>query len=527
MTAAAGDGLRPRGYLAMARHRAWWIGGLCLLGLAGSIAGSLAQRATYTATAQVLIQVPGGFAGLTILREPVTPVDVQTEAQIATGAPVLAAIRRQLGRVPSATAAEVGQTSIIAISASSPSPRRAAMIANAYAAAYIRYSQHAATIRLTRAEAALRAEISSIQRSVSARSVRAAQPVSPVVVDQAAVLREQLAELETSGVVYASPAELAAAAFAPTAPTSPNLTRNAVLGLGVGLLIGIGAAFVRDSLEDSLTTRDAVERAAGYPVLAVVPRIAAWRAAGRPFVAAADDSASPATEAYRGLRTALQFARQERDLRAVVITSPVAGEGKTTTLANLAVLFAQIGARVVVVSGDLRRPRIGAFLGVDEQAGLSSVLAGRTPALAAVRPVRGQAGLWLLPAGAAPDRPAELLASPGAGRIIAELRAAFDLVLIDAPPVLPVTDAMLLAGCADAVLLVVASRTRRHDLRRTADSLEQHAKVPILGVMLNQAARADDRGNCPRSARDWQVRIPAGLPPGGAGLAQWSGPRTG
>ncbi len=490
MIRAAGDGLVPSGYLALVRRRVRWLAALGLLGLTGSLAGTLAQRAAYTATAQVLVQVPGGFAGITILREPVTPADVQTEAQLAAGPSVRAAVRRQLGQVPPAAAAEVGQTSIIAISASSPSPRRAAIIANAYAAAYVRYSQDAATIRLVRAETALRAEIASIQRPVSGTG-RAARPGLPAVVDQEAVLREQLAELETSGVVYASPAELAVAATVPTVPTSPNLPGNVLLGLVAGLLIGAGAAFVRDSLEDSLASRDAVERVAGYPVLAVVPRIAAWRDRGRPFVAAAGDPASAATEAYRGLRTALQFARQERDLRAVVITSPVAGEGKTTTLANLGLLFAQAGTRVVVVSGDLRRPRMGAFLGVAEQAGLSTVLAGQTPVLAAVRPVPQQAGLWLLPAGPTPDRPAELLASAWAGRTIADLRAAFDLVLIDAPPVLPVTDAMLLAGLADAALLVATGRTRRHDLRLAADDLRR-SRASVLGIVLNEGTRIRD-----------------------------------
>ncbi len=492
MTSASGDGLAPSGYLALFRRRGRWLAALGLIGLAGSIAGTLAQRAVYTATAQVLVQAPGGFAGITVLREPVTPADVQTEAQLAAGPSVRAAVRRQLGEVPPAAVAEVGQTSIIAISASSPSPRRAAIIANAYAGAYLRYSQDAATIRLVRAEAALRAEIASIQRPVSG-SGRAARTGLPAVVDQEAVLREQLAELETSGVVYASPAELAAGATVPTGPTGPNLPRNAVLGLVAGLLIGAGAAFVRDSLEDSLVSREVVEQAAGFPVLAVVPRIAAWRDRGRPFVAAAGDPASPATESYRGLRTALQFARQERDLRAVVITSPAAGEGKTTTLANLGLLFAQAGTRVVVVSGDLRRPRIGAFLGEAERAGRSTVLTGQTPVLEAVRPVPGQAGLWLLPAGPTPDRPAELLASAGAGRMIAELRAAFDLVLIDAPPVLPVTDAVLLAGLADAVLLVATGRTRRHDLGRAADELRR-ARASVLGIVLNEVARVRDTG---------------------------------
>ena len=489
MTSASRDGLAPGGYLAMARRRVWWLAALGLLGLTGSIAGTLAQRATYTATAEVLVQVPAGFAGITVLREPVTPADVQTEAQLALGVPVRAAVRRQLGQAPPASAAEVGQTSIIAIRVSSASPRRAAIIANAYASAYVRYSQDTATIRLVRAEVALRAEIAAIHRPVSGLS-RAARPGLPAVVDQEAVLREQLAELQTSGVFYASPAEVAAVATAPASPESPNLPRNALLGMVAGLLIGIGAAFVRDSLEDSLATRDAVERAAGHPVLAEVPRVLTWRDRNRIMLVSVEEPASPAAEAYRGLRTAIQFARRERDLKVIVVTSPVAGEGKTTTLVNVGVLLAQTGMRVVLVSGDLRRPRLGAFFKMAEQIGFTSVLAGQMLTEQALRPVGSQSGLWLLPAGQSPVQPAELLAGPAAGRILAELQECFDLVLVDAPPALPVIDAVLLAGRADAVLLVVTRRSRPADLRRSVMSLER-ARVPILGTVLNQASRSD------------------------------------
>ena len=207
------------------------------------------------------------------------------------------------------------------------------------------------------------------------------------------------------------------------------------------------------------------------------------------MVVAVTEPTSPAAESYRSLRTSLQFARQERQLRSILVTSPGVGEGKTSTLANLGVVFAQAGERVVLVSCDLRRPRIGAFFGLDEQVGLTCVLLGQQTLEEALLPVPGFDRLSLLPAGPVPPNPAELLGSARARDIFALFRDQFDLVLIDSPPVLPVTDAAILSRYADATLMLAAAgQTRRADLHRAVEKLDQ-VGTAILGIVLNKVTR--------------------------------------
>ena len=202
---------------------------------------------------------------------------------------------------------------------------------------------------------------------------------------------------------------------------------------------------------------------------------------------------SPAAESYRSLRTSLQFARQEQQLRTMVVTSPGVGEGKTSVLANLGVVFAQAGERVVLVSCDLRRPMIGEFFGLSEQVGLTSVLLGRQTLIEAVRPVPGFDRLSLLPAGPVPSNPAEMLSSARAAEVFAQLRGRFDLVLIDSPPVLPVTDAAILSRYADATLMLAAAgQTRRTDLHRAVERLDQVGST-ILGIVLNKVTKQTGR----------------------------------
>jgi succinoglycan biosynthesis transport protein ExoP len=202
---------------------------------------------------------------------------------------------------------------------------------------------------------------------------------------------------------------------------------------------------------------------------------------------------SPAAESYRSLRTSLQFARQEGQLRSIVVTSPGAAEGKTATLANLGVVFAQAGERVVLVSCDLRRPRIGAFFELDEQDGLTCVLLGQRTLEQVVLPVPGFDRLSLLPAGPIPPNPAELLNGARASDVFAALRERFDLVLIDSPPVLPVTDAAILSRHADATLMLAAAgQTRRGDLHRAVEKLNQ-VGATILGIVLNKVSKQTGR----------------------------------
>jgi capsular exopolysaccharide synthesis family protein len=317
--------------------------------------------------------------------------------------------------------------------------------------------------------------------------------------NQEAVLRQQLSQLEVNGAVApggisTGGLELVTPAQAPTAPSSPKPAQDVLIGGLAGLVLGLGIAFLRNNLDDAVTSKEAVEQAADAAVLGLVPMVTSWKNRKKPMVVSNVRPTSPAAESYRSLRTSLQFARQERDLRSILVTSPASNEGKTTTLANLGAVFAQAGERVVLVSGDLRRPRLGQFFGLDEAAGLTSVLHMEHSLSEVLRPVDGFERLSVLPAGSVPPNPAELLSGPGMEEIFNALRDDFDLILIDSPPVLPVTDAMVLSSYADGTLLVVAAdQTRRAELERAAEKFSQ-ASIPVVGIVLNEVTKTSGYG---------------------------------
>jgi capsular exopolysaccharide synthesis family protein len=224
-------------------------------------------------------------------------------------------------------------------------------------------------------------------------------------------------------------------------------------------------------------------------MLAAVPMVTSWRKRDRPLVVSLARPSSPATEAFRSLRTSLQFARAEHELRTILVTSPAASEGKTSTLANLGAVFAQAGQNVLMVSCDLRKPRLGQFFGIDESAGLTTAILGEDSVENLICRAPGTESLWLLPSGPTPPNPAELLNGARSQQIFAALRDRFDLILIDSPPILPVTDAAVLAKDADATLLVVAAfRTKSGDLLRASEKLAQ-VNARVVGVVLNEATR--------------------------------------
>jgi capsular exopolysaccharide synthesis family protein len=479
-----------RTYLVLLRRRKWWMIALTLLGLGASLAFSFTAHKEYSATAQVLVQSSADASALGVAQAPVSQTDVQTELTLVTSAPIIDSVRRQLGSVPVVAAAQVGLTNVIAIAATSGSSPQAARIANAYARAFVAYRQATASANLAAAEAQLRTQISRLARQLrslhgNARSSAQANALF----SQQAVLREQLAQMQVSGAVNVGGVELVTPAQPPTSPSSPQPARDALLGLAAGLIAGLGAAFLRDSLDDRLSSKESAEHAGGAPVLALVPMVPSWRRRQKAVVVAVTEPTSPAAEAYRSLRTSLQFTGQERRLRSLVITSPAASEGKTSTLANLGVVFAQAGGRVLMVSCDLRRPRLGEFFGFDERSGLTTVLSGQQSLEEAIQPVSGHDRLWALPAGQVPPNPAELLNGPGARQVFTALAERFDLVIIDSPPILPVTDAVVLSQHADATLMVVAAgQTRRADLRRAAEKLDQ-VGVAVLGTVLNEVTK--------------------------------------
>lgn len=483
-----------RAYLQLLRKRRWWVVAFTLAGLGLSLAVSLTGQKQYSATAQLLVQAPGGVnPGVGFSQNPVTITDVQTELQLITSAQVETQVQANLGVVPAVSASEVGQTNVIAVTAVSPVPARAALIANTYARAFVAARTAATIANLGAAENQLTGQIKAIGKEISKLPHGSTSQLSALS-NQQAVLKGQLAQLEVAGSVASTGLEFVTPAQAPTAPSSPKPAQDALLGLLAGLALGVAAAFVLESLDDRLAGTDAVERASGAPVLATVPLVPSWRRNQAPAMVAASDPTSNAAEAYRSLRTSLQFARQDRDLQSLLVTSSRAGEGKTATVVNLGAVFAQAGERVVIVSCDLRRPRLGMIPRPGEPAELSAVLAGRRSLDSALAEVPGMEGLWTLGTWTVTPNPTELLSGQRMRSIFTQLAERFDLVLIDSPPVLPVADAMILTAYADAVLLIVGSgQTRRAEFARTAEKLAQ-ANAPVVGVVLNKATAQDGYG---------------------------------
>ncbi len=259
-----------------------------------------------------------------------------------------------------------------------------------------------------------------------------------------------------------------------------------------GLVLGIGLALLRERLDDRIRTKAELEKVAGgLPSLGLIPTVSEWRDKKRPFLVAAEHAKSPPAEAYRGLRTSIQFIGLDRTIKTVQITSPAAADGKTTTSANLAVTMAESGQNVVLVSCDLRRPRIHEFFGLANNFGFTSVLVGDTRLEDALVSVPKFGNLTVLPSGPVPPNPSELLGSTKAQEVFARLAQAADVVIIDSPPVLPVTDAAVLAGHVDAVVIVAAAQTTtRRDISRSIEVLNR-VDAPIVGVVLNGASEAD------------------------------------
>jgi polysaccharide biosynthesis transport protein len=501
MTTESGANPTLRSYLVILRRRKWWIICAAVAGLAVSLAVALTQAKQYSASAQLLVQPSSQALAAGTTLQPVTPTEVQTELQLVTSAPVQQLVQRQLGRRPPVNAVQVAQTNVISISAIATTPSLAARIANTYAQAFVTYQQTVITANMTAAEAQLRSQIRLISAQITSlqhRSGAAAEVTA--LLNQEAVLKEQYSQLQVTGAQATAGAatggvELVTPAQAPTAPSSPRPVQDGLLGLLAGLIVGLGAAFLRHNLDEAVSSKDAAEQLGGSPVLGLVPMVTAWKRRSHAIVVSTSKPTSSAAESYRSLRTSLQFARQEHDLRTILITSPTSSEGKTSTLANLGAVFAQAGERVVLVSGDLRRPRIGQFFGIDEAAGLTSILAGERSLRQVLQQVQDNERLWVLPCGPIPPNPAELLSQRSTHGVLATLREEFDLVLIDSPPVLPVTDAMVLSSYADGTLLVVAAgQTRRAELQRASEKFAQ-AHAPLLGIVLNEVSRQSGHGS--------------------------------
>ena len=266
----------------------------------------------------------------------------------------------------------------------------------------------------------------------------------------------------------------------PEAPSSPNVPRTLLLGALVGLLLGVGQALLRDVLNLRVRAERDVELVTQLPVIGEVPREDTGHA-----LAMSDDLHGTRAEAYRSLRTNLQFVGLEAGRRSVVVTSSVLGEGKTSTAMNLAATLAAAGERVLLIDADLRRPTVAKQLKLEGSVGLTTVLIGEAKLAEVVQPY-GSTPLDVLPSGPIPPNPAEILGHRRMHSLIEDASRLYDTVIIDSSPLLPVTDAAVLSRATGGVLVVAGSGVvKRPELANALQSLER-VDAQVLGIVLNR-----------------------------------------
>lgn len=495
-----------RTYLRMLNRRKVTVGLTTLTVVALALAYSFVKSPLYTARAQLLVPEKSVTSALAPAASqsdlPATEslqrmlLDAQ---QFAQGDQTRKAAAAILGHAAPIAVSASSTTDVLTFTSTNSSNTEAAAIANAYAQAYVSASRANEVAQYTQQVAALQSSIAQLQRSA------AASP--PGSLQQAAVqstinsFTQSLQQLQAASQLAAQTGpSVITAAKPPKSPSSPKPVRNGLLGLLVGLVLGVGLALLRDRLDDKVKSLADIEaNSDGHPVIGTIPVVDSWRRPSQMHLALKEDPSSTVSEAYRTLRTAIQFLRLDGRQRVVGITSSTPGEGKSTTTANLALSFARAGQRVVVMSCDFRRPRMHEFFGLDNRVGVTSVLLGQNSLQEAASAVPGEPHLRVIPSGPVPPNPAEILSLGLIGQLVELLAASADLVLIDCPPVLPVTDSMLISRVCDSMLVVTAATTtKKSHLRRTYDLLSQ-VQAPLGGTIVNsvpnRAAYASEYSN--------------------------------
>jgi polysaccharide biosynthesis transport protein len=444
---------------------------------------SLSQTNMYRATAEVLVREPPRASSIGESGVVLNPRTVENELSRAQGSEIRAATRAIVGDEPGLSVKAKSLSDVFRFTGTSSSAELAARAANTYAEQYIEDRRGALLVEYATRIAVLD------QRIVEIDAELAAGVGDPELQqDQRLQYVRELEDLQVSSeLARTSGARIVDAARVPTSPYEPNTVRTALLALVVGLLIGLGLAFIVDYLDTSLKGPDDLARVSGgLPTLAVVPLLEGWKPADHPRLISLEDPHSPSSEAYRGLRTSIQFLGLDREMKVIQFTSPRPGDGKSTTAGNLAITMARSGKRVLLVDCDLRKPRVHEFFDLPNVVGFTSVLLGEAAIGEAAYAVDGEPNLLVMPSGPIPPDPSELLSGQRASAALAAISEQADVVIVDSPPVLAVSDPLVLSGLADAVVVVVAAGGT--DTRQVSRALEQlhQVEAPLIGTVLNR-----------------------------------------
>jgi succinoglycan biosynthesis transport protein ExoP len=466
----------------------------------------------YTATATVLLEPNavessfgsgGGQNASTsdIVRRNATLI--QLVQSPAVGDQIRTQFHKNLGALPSPSVQAIGQqTDLITISITTGNKKRAATMATAWAKAFINARRTQAVGDLQVAIDHLQPEVALVQTQIDKLNtqVAVASPTDRAFVQaniastRQAFIQQQTAfidrinQFKALQAVTSGGTQLVAAAGTPGYPSRPRPLLYAALAAVAGLLLGIVLAFVRESLDDRLRSTEELERLVpGVAVLSRIPRDRAWTQASDARLVSVEDPHADVVEAYRNLRTAINVPVVAGGAHSILVTSPDGPEGKSATTANLAVVLARAGCTVVAVDANLRRPRLHEYFLIPNDSGLATLLAGEAQVAAVTQSIDEVPGLSVVTAGPVSDDSPDLLAGPRLDDLLAAFSLTADVVLVDAPPVLAVSDPSVVARrVATTVLVVSVGQSLRKSIVRAVDDLTR-LNAGLGGLIVNQA----------------------------------------
>lgn len=537
-----GELLNLRDYIGILSRR-WLIVAACTIGcLVLAVVYSLLQTRLYSATSEIIINqstaadlfdpITGNTASSRLIENEARFIESRAMREAVADPSAEGALSPTLQagvlneRVIAIDASTDSDADVLKIAVTMNDPVEAAAVSNKFASKFIELRKQRAVDDYRSAADTIQTNISDLQARLADENVADRSALE----QQRITLLDALNDLDvTADLASAGSAQVITPAVPKESPVSPLTRRNAVLGTVLGLILGVGAAVMLESLDHSISGKQEIEAAThGLPNLAVIPTVKEWKNRGTTRIVSVDEPNSPTAEAYRSLRAALQFVAVDQDLSVIQLTSANPGEGKTTTSVNLAVAMAKAGRRVALVDADLRKPRIHEFFGLSNEPGLTSVIIGQTDAASTCQVVEDKVGLLaVMPSGPLPPGPSELLGSRRAQEVFASLRGLADVVIVDSPPVLPVSDALVMSRYVDATLLVAnGSRTQQGELRRALELLQQ-VEARVVGTILNQV-RKNEGGygygygysyGHDQASNSWRFGLPALSSPGRAGRA--------
>jgi len=503
------EGLTLRDYLSVLWRRKWIILLVVVVATASAFYFSYRQTKLYEASADLIYEKPLDISNpltgqvytdpneraleLRSVGSVLASPDMESRAKAVLKEKGVAVTGIEVSAAPvqDETAGSTATSgNVVRITATSPYPERAAAAANAYAGAYISWRKERTQLQITTGIDALRKELAGFEGAAKQST-------------EYLVLAQRLQDLKLLEATATGNFRVLVPATVPETPVSPKPLRSAILGFGVGLFAAIGLAFLLEQFDTRLRHADEAARILRLPILGRIPRISKRLLGESAVVALSHPDGHPA-EAFRLLRTNLEFMRVDDDVKSLLVTSSVQGEGKSVCVANLAVTLAMGGKKVFIVDADLRRPRQQAYFGLDNRKGVSTVVTGQTALDDALQKVyldpvtgandvdfktwaRGSESLsrvYVLTSGPLPPNPGEIVSSKRFAALIETLAEEADVVIVDSPAMLAVGDTPALASMVDGLVFLVDMHVaKRPILQQAADQL---VRLPcrILGIVL-------------------------------------------